>query len=156
LAANPEIYDRVQVIEFAPPRKPALGPDGSADMVVTFRNVHNWMEDNLEQDYFRAMFKVLKPGGVLGLVEHRGKPSTTRAQTKDIGYVPQDDVIKMVEQAGFRLLESSEINANKRDTKDHPNGVWSLPPTLEEKDKDRAKYLAIGESDRMTLKFIKP
>jgi predicted methyltransferase len=156
LKARPDLYDRVAVIEFAPPKKPGLGQDGSADMVVTFRNVHNWIENGTDAQVFAAMYKVLKPGGVLGLVEHRGNPDMVGKQWAEKGYVAETEVIRLAEQAGFRLAERSEINANPKDTKDYPKGVWTLPPTLEEGDKDRGKYLAIGESDRMTLRFIKP
>jgi predicted methyltransferase len=156
LKARPDVYDRVTVIEFAPPKKPDLGPEGSADMVVTFRNVHNWIENGTESQVFAAVFKVLKKGGVLGLVEHRGNPEMVGKQWAEKGYVAETEVIRLAEQAGFKLADRSEINANPKDTKDYPKGVWTLPPTLEEGDKDRDRYLAIGESDRMTLKFIKP
>jgi predicted methyltransferase len=156
LAADPSNYDRVNVIEFLPPKKSVLGPDGSADMVVTFRNVHNWLEAGNAEQVFASMFKVLKPGGVLGVVEHRGKPGNVGKEWWEKGYVPEDVVIAMAEAAGFKLAGKSEINANPKDTKDYPKGVWTLPPTFEEGDKDRAKYAAIGESDRMTLKFVKP
>lgn len=156
LKARPDLYDRVQVIEFGPPAKSALGSDDSADMVVTFRNVHNWVEAGTEAQVFAAMFKVLKKGGTLGVVEHRGKPDMVGKQWAEKGYVPEAETIRMAEAAGFKLVDKSEINANAKDTKDYPKGVWTLPPSLEEGDKDRAKYLAIGESDRMTLKFVKP
>lgn len=156
LKGRPDLYDRVQVIEFGPPKKAELGPDGSADMVVTFRNVHNWIETGTEAQVFGAMFRVLKKGGVLGLVEHRGKPDMVGKQWTEKGYVPEGETIRMAEAAGFKLAEKSELNANPKDTKDYPKGVWTLPPTLQEGDKDRNKYLAIGESDRMTLKFVKP
>ncbi len=156
LKQRPELYDRVSVIEFAPPKRPVLAPEGSVDMVVTFRNVHNWIENDTTEQVFSAFFKVLKKGGVLGLVEHRGNPDMVGKQWAEKGYVPEAETIRYAEQAGFKLVEKNEINANPKDTKDYPKGVWTLPPTLEEGDKDREKYLAIGESDRMTLKFIKP
>jgi len=156
LKARPDLYDRVNAIEFAPPKKSELAPAGSADMVVTFRNVHNWIETGNEQQVFAAMFKTLKPGGILGLVEHRGKPDMIGKEWAEKGYVPEAETIRLAEQAGFKLVDKSEINANPKDTKDYPKGVWTLPPSLAEKDKDREKYLAIGESDRMTLKFVKP
>jgi predicted methyltransferase len=109
-----------------------------------------------EKKMFAAMYRALKPGGVLGLVEHRAAPGTTRADWVKTGYVSQDFVIGLAREAGFRLVAKSEINANPKDTKNYPKGVWTLPPTLELGRKDRAKYLAIGESDRMTLKFVKP
>jgi predicted methyltransferase len=156
LKARPDIYDRVEVIEFAPPAKASLGPDGSADMVLTFRNVHNWIEAGNEAQVFTAMFRVLKPGGVLGLVEHRGNPDMVGKAWAEKGYVAEAEVIRLAEVAGFKLAGKSEINANPKDTKDHPKGVWTLPPTLELGEQDRDKYLAIGESDRMTLRFVKP
>ncbi len=156
LKARPDLYDRVDVIEFAPPKKSELAPAGSVDMVVTFRNVHNWIEAGNEQQVFAAMFKALKPGGILGLVEHRGKPGMVGKEWAMKGYVAEAETVRLAAQAGFKLVERSEINANPKDTKDYPKGVWTLPPTLEEGDKDREKYLSIGESDRMTLKFVKP
>jgi predicted methyltransferase len=133
-----------------------LGPDASADLVVTFRSVHNWIEDGYADKVFAAAFKVLKSGGVLGVVEHRGKPGMTVAQIKDTGYVPEDAVIELARAAGFKLDARSEVNANPKDTKDYNKGVWALPPALANKDVDRAKYTAIGESDRMTFRFVKP
>ncbi len=156
LKSRPDLYDRVSAIDFAPPKKSELAPAGSVDMVVTFRNVHNWINTGNEAQVFAAMFKALKPGGTLGLVEHRGKPDMVGKEWAKKGYVPEAETIRLAEQAGFKLVERSEMNANPKDTKDYPKGVWTLPPTLEEGDKDRDKYLAIGESDRMTLKFVKP
>lgn len=137
-------------------------PDGSADVVLTFRNVHNWRmgagRDN--QDYsaeaFRQIFAMLKPGGVLGVVDHRLPERASDERERTSGYMKVSTVRRLAEQAGFRLAASSEVNANPRDTADWPNGVWTLPPSLSQKDKDRDRYLAIGESDRMTLKFVKP
>ena len=156
LKARPDLYDRVTVTEFMPPKKSVLATDGSVDMVVTFRNVHNWIEAGNEQQVFSAFFKALKKGGILGLVEHRGKPGNVGKKWAELGYIPEAETIRLAEQAGFKLADRSEVNANPKDTKDYPKGVWTLPPTLEEGEKDREKYLAIGESDRMTLKFIKP
>ena len=156
LKSRPDLYDRVSVIEFSPPKKSELATAASVDMVVTFRNVHNWIEAGNEAQVFSAMFKALKPGGTLGLVEHRGKPDMVGKQWAKQGYVAEAETIRLAEQAGFKLAQRSEINANPKDTKDYPKGVWTLPPSLEEGDKDREKYLGIGESDRMTLKFIKP
>ena len=135
---------------------PDFGPAGSADLVLTFRSVHNWIDDGNADQVFAAAFKVLKAGGVLGVVEHRGKPGMSVAQIKDTGYVPEDVVIKLGEKAGFKLEARSEVNANPKDTADHPKGVWALPPSFANKDVDREKYAAIGESDRMTLRFVKP
>ena len=126
----------------------------SADAVLTFRNVHNWMGSGSAQAVFDAAFKALKPGGVLGVEEHRLPASRTQDPKARSGYVQEAAVIKFAEAAGFKLAGRSEINANPKDTADHEGGVWMLPPTND--NKDRAKYLAIGESDRMTLKFVKP
>jgi len=156
LKSRPNLYDQVSAIDFAPPKKSELAPEGSVDMVLTFRNVHNWINTGNEQQVFAAMFKALKPGGTLGLVEHRGKPGMNVKEAAKTGYVAEAEVIRLAQQAGFKLVDKSEINANPKDTKDYPKGVWTLPPTLEEGDKDREKYLAIGESDRMTIKFVKP
>lgn len=132
-----------------------LPPDNSVDMVLTFRNVHNWMSEKYARDAFEAFYKTLKPGGILGVVEHRASPEQEDIFAKN-GYVREQDIIEMAITAGFRLIGTSEINANPKDTKNHPEGVWTLPPTLKLGDKDKEKYLSIGESDRMTLKFIKP
>ncbi len=135
----------------------SFGPDGSADMVLTFRNAHNWLAAGMADKVLAAARKVLKPGGILGVTDHRAKPDApTDAKTfEETGYVPEAYLVKVVEGAGFKLVGKSEINANPKDTKDYPKGVWTLPPTYELKDVDHAKYEAIGESDRMTLKFVK-
>ena len=135
-----------------------IAPAGSADAVLTFRNVHNWMSlgDGKAQAVFDAAFKALKSGGVLGVEEHRLPASRPQDPKAPTGYVHEAVVIKFAENAGFKLVGRSEVNANPKDTADHPDGVWTLPPTYALKDKDRAKYQAIGESDRMTLKFVKP
>jgi predicted methyltransferase len=156
LKSKPDLYGKVETRIIAPPTDINLGPDGTADLVVTFRNIHNWMPNNYEDKVFAAAFKVLKSGGTFGVVEHRGKPGSDPAELKDTGYVPEDFVVRKVEQAGFKLAGKSEVNANPKDTKDYPQGVWTLPPTLRLKEQDKDKYLAIGESDRMTLKFVKP
>lgn len=157
LQSQPKIYARVELTTLQPPDSMQIAPDGSVDRILTFRNVHNWMKMDQAATVFKAMFKALKPGGVLGVVEHRNisglKPQDPRAVS---GYVSEDYVIELARNAGFEFLDKSEINANPKDTKDYPGGVWTLPPTLRLKDKDRSKYLSIGESDRMTLKFIKP
>ena len=155
LAARRDLYDRVTVSELGRPDQWTACPPGTADLVLTFRNVHNWMNADYEADMFRAFHAALKPGGVLGVVEHRAKPGTSREDMKQSGYVTEEAVIRMAEAAGFKLDARSEINANPKDTKDHPEGVWTLPPSLRLKDKDREKYVAIGESDRMTLRFVK-
>lgn len=155
-AARPDLYGKAIVTEFAPPKKTEIAPPGFADMVLTFRNVHNWVSKGTLDQAMTSFHTALKPGGVLGVVEHRASDAAPQDPTAPTGYVREDFVIAAAERAGFKLAEKSEINANPRDTKDHPAGVWTLPPTLRLKDKDREKYLAIGESDRMTLKFVKP
>ncbi len=150
------VYNQVNITVLAPPAKTEIAPAGTADMVLTFRNIHNWMKGGSVDEVYAAMYKALKPGGVLGVVEHRGNPAIQQDPKANSGYVNQDYAIQMAEKAGFKFVGSSEINANPKDSKDHPKGVWTLPPTLAMKDKDREKYLAIGESDRFTLKFIKP
>jgi predicted methyltransferase len=156
LAANPEVYDKVVVTEFEIGSKPELQPQGQADMVVTFRNTHNWLNGDIAKPTYDAMYKVLKSGGILGVVQHRGLPHMIGKDWSKKGYVPESEVIRMAEEAGFKLAGKSEINANPKDTKDYADGVWTLPPVYRLKDQDRDKYTAIGESDRMTLKFIKP
>lgn len=152
-AANPARFDRAQVVRYDP-AAPGFGEPGSADLVVTFRNVHNWLGAGQAEGMFQGFFEVLKPGGVLGVVDHRAADGS--AEYDKSGYVGQDRMIALAEGAGFQLDASSEINANPRDTKDHPNGVWTLPPTNRHDEADEAKYADIGESDRMTLRFTKP
>ena len=154
LQAEPALYGKVQVTPFNADRH-AIAPPGSADFVLTCRNLHNWLERGELEGALRAFHRALKPGGVLGVVDHRGRRELTQeAQTKT-GYVREDVAIALIERAGFRLVAASEVNANPKDSKDHPAGVWTLPPTYRLKDVDRAKYQAIGESDRFTLKFVK-
>lgn len=155
LSGDAERYSEARLLEFTP-SAPAFGAPGSADTVLTFRNVHNWNGNGSTAGMFKGFFDVLKPGGVLGVVEHRAAADAPAESLKESGYLPTDFVIKQATDAGFQLVESSEINANPNDTKDHPKGVWTLPPSLSLKDVDRDKYVAIGESDRMTLKFVKP
>ena len=151
------VYSKVKITVFDPAAgKLDIAPPGSADAVLTFRNVHNWMNGGTTQAVFNAAFKALKPGGVFGVEEHRLPASRTQDPKAPTGYVQEATVIKFAEAAGFKLAARSEVNANPKDTADHEGGVWSLPPTYGLKDKDRAKYQAIGESDRMTLKFVKP
>jgi len=133
-----------------------LAPDASADLVLTFRNLHNWMKGGYADQTLAACFKALKPGGIFGIEEHRGSNDTPQDKQAKSGYVRQDYAIALVEKAGFKLVGQSEINANPKDTKDWPGGVWTLPPTLSQGDKDRDKYLAIGEADNFILKFQKP
>lgn len=156
LSANPQLYDRTVVTQLGAPDQWEMCPPGSADRVLTFRNVHNWMSGGYEREMFAAFFKALKPGGILGVVEHRASPDATLEQMKKTGYVTEAHVIALAEAAGFRLAGRSDVNANPRDDHQHPEGVWTLPPVLRLGDQDREKYLAIGESDRMTLKFVKP
>ncbi|MET0331074.1 MAG: methyltransferase [Dyella sp.] len=151
-SADPAHYGKARIVEIDA-KAPVLGPAASADRVLTFRNVHNWTDDGTASAMFKAFFAVLKPGGVLGVVDHRAGTDT---DVKDSGYLRTDDVIKLATDAGFKLEGSSEINANPKDTKDYPKGVWTLPPTYALGDQDKAKYQAIGESDRMTLRFVKP
>ena len=152
-AASPMQYGKAKVVAYDP-KAPVFGPADSADLVVTFRNVHNWRSSGQAEGMFKGFFAVLKPGGTLGVTEHRAKADVP-ADDKS-GYVGEAQVIAMAEAAGFKLVEKSEVNANPRDTKDHPNGVWTLPPGNNHDAADNAKYKAIGESDRMTLRFVKP
>lgn len=156
LAADPKTYGRVVLGTLPVEAFGDIRPPGGADLVLTFRNVHNWIEAGHLDATLKAFFDVLKPGGVLGVEEHRALPGTPLARVIASGYVPEALVIEHAQAAGFVLEARSDINANPRDTKDHPNGVWSLPPTLRGGDQDRAAFVAIGESDRMTLRFRKP
>jgi predicted methyltransferase len=149
----PAQFDKATEVAYDP-AAPVFGKPASADVVLTFRNVHNWRKSGQAPGMFKGFYDVLKPGGVLGVVEHRAKADV--GDDDGTGYVGQQQVIAMAEAAGFKLDGSSEINANPRDTKDHPNGVWTLPPSNNHDAADAAKYRAIGESDRMTLRFIKP
>jgi predicted methyltransferase len=155
--AGDAAYGKVQVATFNPGRPTSIA-SGGADVVLTFRNVHSWLDaDNpIADQVFVEAFRVLKPGGTLGVEEHRLPEEADKARETTSGYVKVSTVRQLAEKAGFQFVGASEVNANPNDTKDHPEGVWTLPPTLELGDKDRAKYLAIGESDRMTLKFVKP
>lgn len=160
LSQNPALYDKVTVTTFAPPQTLEIAPNASTDMVLTFRNVHNWYwrggGDERVIASFKTMFAALKPGGILGVVEHRLPYSRPLSEQESSGYMREDYVILMAEAAGFKLLEKSEINANPKDEANYPDGVWTLPPTLRLGATDKDRYLAIGESDRMTLKFVKP
>ncbi|HEY6456470.1 MAG TPA: hypothetical protein VIY90_14450 [Steroidobacteraceae bacterium] len=155
LAAHPDVYGKVQVTVLAP-HKMQIAPDGTADMVVTFRNIHNWVGAGIEKDVLAAAFRALKPGGILGVVEHRNNDPDFIPKTPAVGYVGEQYAIELIQAAGFRLVGQTNVNRNPKDTKDYPKNVWSLPPTYAEGDKDHARYAAIGESDRFTLKFIKP
>jgi predicted methyltransferase len=155
VAGDPANYAKVEVSAFDPGREEPAAP-GGADFVLTFRNIHNWMADGTADAAFRAFFKALKPGGVLGVEEHRGRADEPQDPLAKSGYVRQDYAIALAEAAGFKLAGASEVNANPKDTKDYPVGVWALPPTFRLKDQDHDKFAAIGESDRFVLKFIKP
>ena len=152
LASN-EIFSEVVLTDFVPRQQSELAPKGSADLVLTFRNLHNWKDEGVEQ-VFKDAFDALKAGGVLGVVEHRLPAGV--APEKAVGYVSEANTIKQAKAAGFRFAGASEINANPKDMAQHPKGVWTLPPVLRLGEQDKDKYLAIGESDRMTLKFVKP
>ena len=156
LASRPDIYDRVQVTHLWPPEHTDIAPAGSADRVLTFRNVHNWAKAGKTEAFFDSFYKALRPGGILGVVEHRAPEGRPLEAQIESGYMTEAYVIGMAEKAGFELVERSEINANPDDDADHPEGVWTLPPTLRLGDENREKYREIGESDRMTLKFVKP
>jgi len=155
LAANPDVYGKVILTEIAPPTKTDIAPAGSADLVLTFRNVHNWVGAGNSDTILATMYTALKPGGILGLVEHRGNPDIKQDPKAKSGYVNQAYTIAMVEKAGFKLIGKSELLANSKDTKNHPKGVWTLLPSMRLGNKDQKKYRAIGESDRMLLKFVK-
>jgi predicted methyltransferase len=156
VAARSDIYGKLIKTKLLAPDYVELAPKGSVDMVLTFRNVHNWAKAGNAEAMFKVFYDALKPGGVLGVKDHRAKPGTSFENQVKSGYLTEEYVIGIAEKTGFKLAGKSEINANARDTTDHPEGVWTLPPTLRLKDKDKEKYLSIGESDRMTLKFIKP
>ena len=160
--ANPDVYRRIRLTEFpavANSGNPVVTP-GTADMVLTFRNVHNWRFGGVDntREAFRQIFAMLRPGGRLGIVEHRLAETQDTALEERSGYMKTSSVIAFAEAAGFRLVGQSEINANPRDTRDHAEGVWALPPSLRgaTTDEERARRLAIGESDRMTLLFVRP
>jgi predicted methyltransferase len=163
MTADPAHYGAIRMAIF-PAFAPAdhRVPDGTADVVLTFRNVHNWEAGSRHarqpyaEEAFRQMFAMLRPGGTLGVVEHRLPEGADVARELTSGYVKTSTVRRLAEAAGFRLVAASEINANPRDTTDYPEGVWTLPPTYQLGDQDRARYTAIGESDRMTLRFVKP
>jgi predicted methyltransferase len=153
LEANPAVYSKVKITHLA---EGDIAPAGSADLVLTFRNVHSWMAAGTAEQMFNSFFTALKPGGVLGVEEHRGSTAQPQDPKAVNGYVREDYTIALAEKAGFKYLGKSEILANPKDTKDWPEGVWTLPPTLKLGELDRDKYIAIGEADNFVLKFEKP
>jgi predicted methyltransferase len=153
--ANPALYGKVRITALWGDQF-AIAPAGCADLVVTFRNLHNWMAEGNADGALRAFYKALKPGGMLGIEDHRGRLDQPQDPKALSGYVREDYAIALAEKAGFMLAGRSEINANPRDTKNYPEGVWTLPPVLRLGDKDRDKYLAIGEADGFVLLFVKP
>lgn len=156
LKADPVVYGKTMLSDLATPDRLAMVPPGTADLVLSFRSVHVWAYRAVDDLMFKAAFDALKPGGFLGVEDHRAIEGTPRQKQIDSGYMTESYVIAAAEKAGFKLDARSEINANPRDTKDYGKGVWALPPSLSYGEQDRAKYLAIGESDRMTLRFVKP
>ena len=154
LASHPEVYGHVKPTVFDS-HHPDLAPAGSADLVLTFRNLHNWMAAGNAETMLASIRRALKPGGILGIEDHRGSTRTPQDPKAENGYVRQDYAEALIEHAGFRLVAASEVNANPRDTADWPKGVWTLPPTLALGKLDRAKYQAIGEADNFVLKFAK-
>lgn len=155
LASRPDLYGRVKVATFPLDGRDVV-PPGSVDMVLSFRDLHEWMALGDEQQALVTIYRALAPGGVFGVVDNRGDPALPQDPRAKNGYVRQDYAIRLIEAAGFRLVATSEVNANPRDTKNYPCGVWALPPEYRLGNIDRAKYEAIGESDRFTLKFVKP
>ena len=151
---KPSLYGEMELVKFSPPQSIALGEPGTVDRVLTFRNTHNWLRGGYADKVYAAFFEVLKPGGALGLVQHRAPQQQGEDPKK--GYISEATIIAVAENAGFVLEARSEINANPKDSATHPSGVWTLPPILRMGEQDRDKYLAIGESDRMTLLFRKP
>ena len=156
VTGNPEIYGETIITHMYPPSETAIAPPGSADLALTFRNVHNWVMAGTQKEHFAAFYTALKPGGILGVSEHRAPAGSSMEFMQTTGYVSEEYVTQLAAEAGFEFVASSEINANPLDTKDYAEGVWTLPPTLRMGEQDKEKYLAIGESDRMTLKFRKP
>jgi predicted methyltransferase len=163
ISSRPKLYGKVEITAFGTTSGP-VAPAGTADLVLFLRNLHNWMAAGIVEKAFHDAFVALKPGGVLGVEEHRADPGGVPDVLAADGYVEQAYVVKLAQEAGFVLDQASEINANPKDTKNHPFGVWTLPPVRRSSPRgdvdnpgfDHAKYDAIGESDRMTLRFVKP
>lgn len=156
LKADPKNYSKIVMAVMEAPEKLDFAKENSVDMVVSFRNTHNWASRGNAEKVYESIFKVLKPGGIFGLVQHRAGSEQPKDTSGKLGYLKVDDVTEMATKAGFEVSAQSEINANPKDTKDYSEGVWNLPPSYRMKDKNREMYEAIGESDRMTIKFIKP
>ena len=156
LAADPTHFGKAKLSVLQAPDKLDFAPENSVDMVVSFRNTHNWASSGHAEAVYAAIYKAVKPNGIFGLVQHRAGAHNPKDTSGKLGYLKQTDIIEMATKAGFRLIEHSEINANPKDKRDYKDGVWTLPPSYRLGDKDREKYKAIGESDRMTLKFVKP
>jgi predicted methyltransferase len=164
-AADPGIYDQVATVPFSPPASSSLGAADSIDLLLTFRNTHGWVGEGIAESVFAEFARVLKPGGILGVVQHRARDGADPSESANNGYLSEAAVIELARKAGLYLEARSEVNANPADSRDHINGVWTLPPSLSlcgeiEAEAERAdceaKYRAIGESDRMTLRFRKP
>lgn len=159
-ARYPDVFGAMEFTSMWSPNDLTIAPPGSADLVVTFRNVHNWFDAGYMQDpaaVFGAFYTALKPGGVLGVVDHRWPDAATEDPAARNGYVSEERVIALAEAAGFEFVASSDVNRNPKDTHDHPNGVWTLAPDLAVPEgAERQQYIDIGESDRLTLKFMKP
>ncbi len=155
LAKSPELFGKVERRSITTTDSLAFGAADSVDLVLVIRLLHDWQRDGDLDKYLAAIHAVLKPGGTLGVVAHRAAPGTKGEDTAKTGYLAEQWVIDRITAAGFELSAKSEVNANPKDTKDYPQGVWTLPPTYREGEKDKAKYAAIGESDRMTLRFTK-
>ena len=155
IAARPDLFGHIQITTLGAGHF-ELAPAGTVDLVLTFRNLHNWMDGGYADEALAACFRALKPGGILGIEEHRGRNDRPQDPKAKDGYVRQDYTIALAKKAGFRLVGSSEIDANPKDTKDWVDGVWTLPPTLSQGEKDRARYVAVGEADNFVLKFRKP
>ena len=156
METHPSVASKVSITKFNLPAEIDIAPSESADLVLTFINLHNWMETGHETIALTSFFRALKPGGILGVVQHRSDSKVPQDPRAKNGYVREDYLIKLAKKVGFKLIGRSEINSNSSDTKDYPDGVWTLPPTLKLGEKDKEKYLAIGESDKMTLKFVRP
>ena len=155
VAADPSDYAKVEAGTFDPGHAD-IAPANSADVVLTFRNIHNWMANGTADAAFAGFYRALKPGGVLGVEEHRAKADQPQDPQAKSGYVRQDYAVALAEKAGFKLAAASELNAPPKATREYPAGVWTPPPTYRLKDQDRARYAAIGESDRFLLRFVKP